>query len=312
VVTWQSDDGVVYARLLNATCQPIGDAFAVSTGSGNWGPAVAASTAGNFVFVWVKSGDIWAQRYDTTGQAVGAAFRIHDWTTGDQTEPAVTYLPDGSFVITYTTAGEDEDGTAIKAVKYDATGTKTDVEWMANRTYTGAQQTSAVVGRPNGTWAYAWNSPGYDGSAGTVILRTSNTGECMADSDCNDQNICTDDKCNAGKCQTTNNTNLCTTDNNACTTGDTCVDGLCQGTPVTCNDNNVCTADSCDGATGQCKFDGIPGCFGGCFYDANPGCGGCQCELAVCNERPSCCSTNWDSLCVQLCNQKYGGCDKGL
>jgi hypothetical protein len=140
-------------------------------------------------------------------------------------------------------------------------------------------------------------------------MRFSNSGDCLQDGDCNDQNICTDDKCNAGKCQTTNNAALCTTDNNPCTEADTCKDGLCQGTPLTCNDNNVCTADSCDLKTGKCAFVGIPWCNGGCYYDDKPGCGGCQCEAAVCSDRPSCCSKNWDSLCVQLCNQKFGGCD---
>jgi hypothetical protein len=324
IVTWQSYDqlGVgkqedVYARLFNASCQPLGDPILVNTitdGSAGM-PSVEADINGNFTIAWQEYKDVtdgfnvWAQRYDTAAKPVGLAFRIHDWVKGDQTEPSVTYLPDSSCVITYTTAGEDEEGTAIKAVKYDSKGVKTDVEWMANRTYTGAQQTSTVVGRPNGTWVYAWNSPGWDGDKGTIVMRFSNSGDCLQDGDCNDQNICTDDKCNAGKCQTTNNAALCTTDNNPCTEADTCKDGLCQGTPLTCNDNNVCTADSCDLKTGKCAFVGIPWCNGGCYYDDKPGCGGCQCEAAVCSDRPSCCSKNWDSLCVQLCNQKFGGCD---
>jgi hypothetical protein len=325
IVTWQSYDQLgigkqddVYARLFNASCQPLGDPFLVNTVTeGSAGlPSVEADLNGNFTIAWQEYKDatdgfnVWAQRYDTKGVAVGAAFRIHDWVKGDQTEPSVTYLPDGALVITYTTAGEDEEGTAIKAVKYDSKGVKTDVEWMANRTYTGAQQTSTVVGRPNGTWVYAWNSPGWDGDKGTIVMRFSNSGDCLQDSDCNDQNVCTDDKCLAGKCQTSNNTALCTTDNNPCTTGDTCKDGLCQGAPVTCDDKNVCTTDSCDAKTGQCVFAGIPWCNGGCYYSDTGGCGGCTCEAAVCNERPSCCSKSWDSLCVQLCNQKYGGCDK--
>ena len=324
IVSWQSYDQIgvgkqddVYARIFNGSCQPVGDPFVVNglTDGSEGLPSVEANLDGNFTIAWQQYDNandgfnVWAQRYDKDGKAVGANFRIHDWVTGDQTEPAVTYLPDGSCVITYTTAGEDEDGTAIKAVKYDSAGKKTDIEWFANRTYTGSQAQSAVVGRPNGTWVYAWNSPGWDGDKGTIVMRFSNSGDCLQDSDCNDNNVCTDEKCLFGKCQTANNAALCTTDNNACTANDTCKDGLCQGAPVVCDDKNVCTADSCDGKTGQCVFAGIPGCYGGCFYSDKPGCGGCQCEAAVCNEKPSCCGKNWDSLCVQLCNQKYGGCD---
>ena len=326
IVAWQSYDqlGVgkqddVYARIFNATCQPVGDPFVVNTlTAGSQGlPTVEANLDGNFTVAWqqydnaTEGFNVWAQRYDKDGKAVAANFRIHDWVTADQTEPAVTYLPDGSFVITYTTAGEDEEASAIKAVKYDSAGKKTDLEWFANRTYTGAQAQSAVVGRPNGTWVYAWNSPGWDGDKGCVVMRFSNSGDCLQDSDCNDNNVCTNEKCNGGKCQTTNNTQICLSDNNPCTADDACKDGTCQGVPVNCDDKNVCTTDSCDSKTGKCVHVGMPWCNGGCFYSDKPGCGSCKCEAAVCNEKPSCCSKNWDSLCVQLCNQKFGGCDSG-
>src|SRR5262245_27757650 len=40
-------------------------------------------------------------------------------------------------------------------------------------------------------------------------------------------------------------------DNNACTTGDTCVNGTCTGGPApNCNDGSLCTTDSCDQALG--------------------------------------------------------------
>jgi ribosomal protein S17 len=67
---------------------------------------------------------------------------------------------------------------------------------------------------------------------------------------CNDNNPCTNDSCDpiAG-CVHVNNTAPCV-DLNACTTGDTCSDGACVGTPVSCDDNNVCTTDGCDTAAG--------------------------------------------------------------
>lgn len=62
---------------------------------------------------------------------------------------------------------------------------------------------------------------------------------------CDDDNACTTDSCNAvSGCSTTFNTNACD-DANPCTTNDTCAVGGCTGAPLSCNDNNSCTNDSC-------------------------------------------------------------------
>jgi cysteine-rich repeat protein len=68
---------------------------------------------------------------------------------------------------------------------------------------------------------------------------------------CDDGNVCTDDSCDpAIGCVNTNNTLPCN-DGNACTTADTCSDGVCVGgPPPNCDDGNLCTDDSCDPAIG--------------------------------------------------------------
>lgn len=48
-------------------------------------------------------------------------------------------------------------------------------------------------------------------------------------------------------------------DNNACTSSDTCVNGLCIGGTTTCDDGNPCTLDACL-PNGQCTFTPVPGC----------------------------------------------------
>ena len=69
--------------------------------------------------------------------------------------------------------------------------------------------------------------------------------------DCNDQNPCTNDGCNAatGLCESTPNAAPCN-DGNACTAGDACANSHCVGTPIACNDKNPCTDDMCDPQTG--------------------------------------------------------------
>ena len=110
---------------------------------------------------------------------------------------------------------------------------------------------------------------------------------CTQDSDCEDNNECTDNACVAGACEFTNN------DSNQCTIGGlpgTCNAGTCEGlcAPDTCSDNGIeCQTDVCDPADGSCNAqnDGInTGC------DLGPGPG-------VCDGAGACVECNIDAQC---------------
>jgi len=91
------------------------------------------------------------------------------------------------------------------------------------------------------------------GSLSACNEQTDQCFECITSGQCDDQNPCTDDVCIDGTCEFFNNTSLCD-DADACTLGDTCMAGTCQGTTTrTCNDGNVCTTDSCSPEIG-CLF----------------------------------------------------------
>jgi formylglycine-generating enzyme required for sulfatase activity len=99
--------------------------------------------------------------------------------------------------------------------------------------------------------------------------------------DCDDQNACTTDFCQAGSgCKTTN-----VTDGTGCGTGAcngltftpeaSCQAGVCTvggGGPQSCDDGKTCTVDSCDGTTG-CRHQVIDG---NCLID-----GACQANGAM-------------------------------
>ncbi len=102
------------------------------------------------------------------------------------------------------------------------------------------------------------SNPCDDGNACTVadkcIGGICNPGKPLS---CDDGNVCTDDWCNPAEgCAHSNSNNKCD-DNNSCTTGDQCKDGVCVGTgDVDCDDGNPCTKDLCT-ANGGCQHQDI-------------------------------------------------------
>ena len=150
-------------------------------------------------------------------------------------------------------------------------------------------------------------NPCNDGNACTTG-ETCADGECSGGEplNCDDGNVCSDDSCDpdAG-CQYTNNNSQCS-DNNVCTVGDLCADGLCApGEILDCDDENACTDNTCDPALGCTAVNNDDLCDDGvgCTIDdqcADGSCGGTPCELAglVC----------WQEACVDhYCGD--GACD---
>ncbi len=105
------------------------------------------------------------------------------------------------------------------------------------------------------------------------------TGGCLAGTPlvCDDGELCTDDSCDAlVGCRNVDNTLPCD-DTDNCTTGDTCGNGTCTGTPVTCSNGDFCDgSESCDPGTGACVPGAPPTCDDGtnCTTDScDPGTG---------------------------------------
>ncbi len=92
---------------------------------------------------------------------------------------------------------------------------------------------------------------GCDALAGCFNLPTENPCCVGLNSICDDGDPCTSDLCDpeGGDCVYQLNAARCD-DQSACTTGDTCQQGRCQGAPVICDDDNVCTDDRCNDTLG--------------------------------------------------------------
>jgi len=123
--------------------------------------------------------------------------------------------------------------------------------------------------------------------------------------DCNDDNVCTDDRCDPanGECVHADNDEYCD-DGDLCTEGDQCSGGDCAGTPVDCDDDNVCTDDSCNPASGECVYtNNNDYCDDGDLCTEND-----QCSGGECAGTPVDCDD--DNVCTDdACNPANGNCE---
>jgi len=169
-------------------------------------------------------------------------------------------------------------------------------------------------------------------------------GHCLAGqpANCNDDNPCTEDSCNAaGNCVHVVVTGSCD-DGNFCTLADSCVDGVCVGAthvdcsdnnPCTsdrcdpnqgcvsigdenhCNDHNVCTSDICDPSSGGCTFvNNTAECDDGNACTSGDTCGGGSCRPGVptvCKDGTACTTDSCDPVTGCVFTNNTNACDDG-
>jgi Ca2+-binding RTX toxin-like protein len=90
---------------------------------------VAALADGGWVVTWASdgqdgsSGGVYGQRYTSGGVVSGPEFQVNAFTTGDQSNPSVTALSDGGWVVTWNSSEQDGSGYGIYSQRYSADGT---------------------------------------------------------------------------------------------------------------------------------------------------------------------------------------------
>ena len=167
----------VYGQLYDANAQVVGSEFQVNTHTTSYqlDSKVAGLSGGGFVVVWRSNdqdGDghgIYGQRFSARGTAVGSEFRVNSTTAGDQSEPGVTAVDNGGFVVSWQSGSTDSE---IMAQRYDASGSPVGGEFQVNTEGLGNQQQPVITSLPNGGLAIAWESIDQDGSGGDVHART--------------------------------------------------------------------------------------------------------------------------------------------
>ncbi|NQT25657.1 T9SS type A sorting domain-containing protein [candidate division KSB1 bacterium] len=105
----RNSDSDIYGQMYGSDGSSLGSNFKINDDSGTrrqYAPAVSADSSDNFVVTWQDERDnkknIYAQRYDSNGSALGSNFKVND-DPGDvrHLSPAVSVDIQGQFVITW-------------------------------------------------------------------------------------------------------------------------------------------------------------------------------------------------------------------
>lgn len=128
--------------------------------------AVASLTNGDFVITWIDIGGtaadpsyaVKAQIFDPYGTPIGGEFLVNTTTGATQAVPVVAGLPDGGFVITWTSFDTtlDGSGASIEAQVFDASGTKVGGQLLVNTDSAGDQYISTIAALSGGGFVISW------------------------------------------------------------------------------------------------------------------------------------------------------------
>ncbi len=151
---------------------PVGTDFQVNsyTVSYQLGPAIAVAGNGRFVVAWSsyeQDGDnygVFAKRYNSAGQAVGAEFRVNSFTTATQRDPAVGAAGSGNFAVVWWSSAQDGSSAGVFGQRYDSAGGALGSEFQVNTYTANFQLAQAMAMRADGSFVVAWESYAQDGS----------------------------------------------------------------------------------------------------------------------------------------------------
>lgn len=120
---------VTTANGLLSLVSPFGYPYGYATLATDAGNAAATTLAdGSFLVAWesgIRDGSgsgISLRRFDIDGTPLGGEMRVNRYTPGDQTDPSLALLPDGGFVVSWTSEEQDGSGAGVYAQRFDADG----------------------------------------------------------------------------------------------------------------------------------------------------------------------------------------------
>lgn len=196
LVIWTSDsqdgdDNGVYMQRYssNGTAQGVETRINTTTVGGQFDPSVAAFAGGGWIVTWTSYGQdgdgngIYMQRYNASGVKVGTETLVNAMTAGDQSESSVTALANGSWIVSWTSDGQDGDATGVYQRTYapDIKGTS-GVDSLVGTAFTetifgyGGNDTLDGKGGSDIMIGGTGNDTYYVNDAGDVVTEATNQG----------------------------------------------------------------------------------------------------------------------------------------
>lgn len=172
---WTSNNQVSATSLFDIVLRASGsvtETIVNSVTAGNQSqPAIAALADNRFVVVWTSAGQdgngngVFGRIFQPDGSPGTADFQVNTFTQGNQDNPAVAALPDGGFVVAWTSAGQDGSVDGVYAQAYNANGTRDGAEFRVNTFTTGAQNFPDIVPLAGNALGFVWQSNDQAGAA---------------------------------------------------------------------------------------------------------------------------------------------------
>jgi S-layer homology domain len=172
-IAWQSEGtpSGIHGRRYTTGGAPLGGEFQVNTnGAGQQDAAMSVDGAGVTTMVWesTQNGDsegIYGQRYTAAGAPVGGEFAANsDPLAFNQIRPAVAASDQGFVVAWESFVGQDGQGSAVYAQRFDTAGAFLGAEFRVNTYTTSEQRQPAVATLGDGGFLIVWQSFPQDGS----------------------------------------------------------------------------------------------------------------------------------------------------
>ncbi|MCR6630135.1 MAG: hypothetical protein NVV74_08840 [Magnetospirillum sp.] len=188
VAVWSHANNTVMGRRFDAQGRPMGAEFQVGViGSPSQGlPHLAMRPDGRFLVTWTTYGrdgggaqeGVAARLYDASCTPLTGEFQVNVFTPNIQRFSRAAALEDGTYVITWTSFGQDGSSAGVYARRYGANGQALTGEIQVNTYTLNDQAGSYVTALEDGGFLIAWHSGGQDGSGyGVYAQRYNQSGQ---------------------------------------------------------------------------------------------------------------------------------------
>lgn len=173
IVTWTSlgPQSGIYGQRYDSVGARIGEEFKVNTYSKDTKEKsfVTSLSDGGWVVTWTSNNQdgsrsgIYAQRYSSDGNKNGAEFKVNTTTENNQLNPSTTALPDGGWIATWTSYGnEARPYSSIYGQRYSEDGNPVGTEFQVNNDIKSNQGYSSLTALSDGSWVITWESSNQD------------------------------------------------------------------------------------------------------------------------------------------------------